>query len=272
MYKEYSLYNQPENRQSINNRQNIQNTYNIQNRYNTQNIQNTNRQNTYNTQNIQNIQNTNRQNTYNTQKTNRQNNNIYKPFSQNVDSYNINDNNNFVNQLSHYPEHTKMTRCENNLRADNNQIDFLRPMITNQSVPIMNNHENYLYDNNNIPPNTFDIERCGISTRTEISNSRKPVQMQFQNDYYINNFDTLNNMVDIEQNKYLTRNPVNTRRDALEKERNNDKNDFMAIQGGVMSNNFGELSGSATRKGRTEINSSSYIPMARTLAIPKENI
>ena len=180
---------------------------------------------------------------------------------------------NYKINLSPYPEHTKMTRCNNNLREDNNRIDFFRPIISNPSIPIVNNHEHYLYDSNiNDVHGNFDIERSSISTRNNNTNSRKPVQTDIQTNYYSRNYDTLNNNHDIETNKYLTRNPVNTRRDNIEKERNNDKNEFMKIQGCMLSGNYTDLQYQPTRKGRNDINSSSYVPMPRTLAIPKENI
>jgi hypothetical protein len=179
--------------------------------------------------------------------------------------------NNYNFNLSPYPEHTKMTRCNNNLRADNNHIDFLRPIISNPSIPIVNNHEHYSYDSNNNVNNNFDLERACISTRNNTSNSRKPVQNDIQTNYYTMNFDTLNN-VENDTNKYLTRNPVNSRRDNIEKERNNDKNDFMKVQGGILGNNYSDFKYECTRKGKSDINSSSYVPMPRTLAIPKENI
>jgi hypothetical protein len=182
--------------------------------------------------------------------------------------------NNYTFNLSPYPEHTKMTRCNNNFREDNNRVDFFRPIISNPSIPIVNNHENYLYDSNinNVHTN-YDLERSSISTRNNNTNSRKPVQADIQTNYYTMNYDILNNNnQDIEMNKYLTRNPVNTRRDNIEKERNNDKNDFLKVQGGMLSNNYSDSQYQPTRKGRNDINCSSYVPMARTLAIPKENI
>lgn len=41
--------------------------------------------------------------------------------------------------------------------------------------------------------------------------------------------------------------------------------------GGTLTN-YGDFKVENTRKGRTEINSNNYIPMPRTMAIPKENI
>lgn len=186
--------------------------------------------------------------------------------------------------VSFHPEYTKKTRCDNNLKSDNNRnTDFFRPMLSNPQVPMTYNHESYYYDNNmynqtNSYNNNFDnmdIERSSLSTRNNIASSRKPVQTNFQNDYYTMNYDTLNNslnsMNDVDANKYLTRNPVNTRRDMLEKERNLDKQEFMRTQGGYL-NNIPEFNYQSTRKGKPQINSSNYIPMPCTRAIPKENI
>lgn len=178
------------------------------------------------------------------------------------------------------PAYTKQTRCNNNLRNDNNRnTDFFRPMISNPCVPISYNHEHYMIDNNIL--NNMDIERSSMSTRNYNTNSRKPVQTEFQNNYYTNNFETLNNNKLVNsalifeqeplQNKYIDRNPTNTKRDQLEKIRNEDKQNFLKTQGGML-NNMPEMSFENTRKNKNSINSSNYVPMARTLAIPKENI
>jgi hypothetical protein len=173
--------------------------------------------------------------------------------------------------LAPYPEHTKQTRCNNNLNLTNN-YDFFRPIISNTPIPISHNHENYMCDNNAISMYQYDLERSSISTRNNVIDSKKPVQHDFQNSYYTSNFDTLNNNSnDHNINQYLTRNPVNSRRDEMEKTRNNDREDFMKNQGGMLSN-FTDFKCEYTRKDRNTINSSNYVPMARTMAIPKENI
>lgn len=187
-------------------------------------------------------------------------------------------------QLSPYPEHTKKTRCNNNLRSDNNRNDFLRPIISNSSIPLIYNHEQYdngyMYNNNGFIQNEYgyinnfnniDLERSSISTRNNNVDSKKPVQSSFQNDYYSMNYNTLNHTNEQEINKYLNRNPVNTRRDDLEKIRNLDKQNFIKIQDGYMNNNI-DFRIENTRKDKKNINSSNYIPMARTMAIPRENI
>lgn len=171
--------------------------------------------------------------------------------------------------LSPYPEYTKQTRCNNTLNLES-KTDFFRPLISNTPVQLKFNHEHY--DNNSLTMDQLDIERSSICTRNNIIDTKKaPVQQSFQNDYYTMNFDKMNHYNEPEINKYLNRNPVNTRRDSLEKNRNQDRQDFMKSQGGVMSN-FEDIRCKNTRKDKIEINSSNYIPMSRTMAIPKENI
>jgi hypothetical protein len=181
--------------------------------------------------------------------------------------------------LSTHPQNTKKTRCDNNLRNDNNNRnnDFFRPIISNPQVPMSFNHDQYFYDNNIYDQtNNFfnDIERSSISTRNKAVESKTPVQSNFQNNYFTMNYETFNNNLqynDIEANKIYTRNPVNTRRDLLEKERNSDKQDFLKLQGGY-ANGVPEFKFETTRRGKYEINSSSYVPMPKTMAIPKEKI
>ena len=165
--------------------------------------------------------------------------------------------------LSPYPEHTKQTKCNNS--------DVYKPVMSNQSIPLRYNHEHYTLDNNNLFNSNFDIERSSISSRNEYINLKKPVQNNFQNNYYTMSFDELNHKNNQEINQFLTRNPVNTRRDTLEKNRNDDRQSFMTTQGGMLSN-FNDIKIENTRKDKNTINSSNYIPMPRTMAIPKENI
>ncbi len=171
--------------------------------------------------------------------------------------------------LAPYPEHTKQTRCNNNLTFRNDR-DFFRPIMSNTPTILNYNHDHYNIDNNAIIMNQFDIERSSLSTRTKPLNDQIPVQGAFQNNYYTN-IDNIGSSQDQEINKYLIRNPVNTRRDNIEKIRNNERQDFLKLQGGMLSN-FNEITCENTRKHKPEINSNNYVPMARTMAIPKENI
>jgi hypothetical protein len=170
--------------------------------------------------------------------------------------------------LSPYPEYTKQTKTSNNLYLENSQT-FLRPMISNNSVPISFDHEHYNIQND--ISNIYDLERNSICTRNSNTDTKKPVQHNFQNNYYTTSFDNLNIENNLEINKYLTRNPINSRRDDLEKIRKTEQQDFLKIQGGLMSD-FNDIKIENTRKYKDSINSSNYIPAPRTLAIPRENV
>ena len=182
--------------------------------------------------------------------------------------------------LSNIPMHTKQTRCNNNLIYTNDR-DFFRPIISNIPTPLNYNHEHYTIDQNAINIYNLDIERSSISTRNKMNNDNScnnsynnhnanPVQNSFQNNNFMN-FSNNSDYQDNEINKYLTRNPVNTRRDDIEKVRNNERQEFLKTQGGMLSN-FNDFTYTNTRKNKPDINSFNYIPNARTMAIPKENI
>ena len=169
------------------------------------------------------------------------------------------------------PEYTKKTRCDNNIPISNNH-DFFRPIISNMSVPIHYDHEHYTNSQSHSFHNsTFDLERSSISTRNGVIDNKKPVQQGFQNNYHTMSFDQMNLDSNQEINKFLTRNPVNSRRDNMEKGRNEDRQEFLKKQGGTLTN-YPDLPIQNTRKEKTIINSSNYIPMPRTMAIPRENI
>jgi hypothetical protein len=230
-----------------------------------------------------------------------------------------------------HPEFTKKTRTNNNLLGRNldNNNNFLRPVLSNTSVPLVYNHDHYMVDKY---ATAFDIERSFIPTRnsgdlinnnkktsysTPIEKNRKinnseqnnyynnssllmngarpnqgmpvqsrptgarpgqvggsrPVQESIQNNNFLsfNQFQPPQLKDDLEVNNFLTRNPVNSRRDAMEKLRNTERKSFINNQGGLM-NNFVDFNLENTRKDKKEINTANYVPMPRTLAIPKENI
>ena len=149
----------------------------------------------------------------------------------------------------------------NNSSTQNNK-DFLRPVISNASIPLYYNHENYMNDKGK---QNFDLERSISSSRND--KDYRPVQSQMQSNYqFFNNNNNNNNII----NEF--RNPVNTRRDNLEKNRQSDTQQFRSVQGGPISN-FQDIRYVNTRTNKNnDINTSSYTPMARTLAIPKEQI
>ena len=160
------------------------------------------------------------------------------------------------------PECTKQTRTtlnsnqysntfpnNNSFPLINSNNDFLKPMMSNPSIPI------------NDPRNI-------VNTRG-IDKNYRPVQSEMQSNYQFFNFHHQSQLPVLNDE---FRNPVNTRRDMIEKSRINDTKQFMSVQGGPI-NNFQDLRCVNTRQYKnTDVNTSSYTPMARTMAIPKENI
>ena len=165
----------------------------------------------------------------------------------------------------------------------NSNDDFLMPKISNQSIPLKKKHDNYMIDRN---AELFFNQNQGnymspMNTRGVDSNSQIPVQQSFQqsfqqpfqqsfqSDYFMNNFETLNHQQ--EKNMFLDRNPVNSRRDMMEKSRNQDRKSFLDTQGGNLTN-FTPIDYKNTREKKKYINTSSYIPNSINMPIPKENI
>ncbi len=158
-----------------------------------------------------------------------------------------------------------------------NEDTFLRSSSTSSHIPLDYNHDNYMKDKfsshipNQIPQNTRNVGRMKVD--------EKPIQQCFQQDYFMSNFETLNQMnkgipmFDNNEftNHFMERNPTSTRRDQEEKIRTKDNSMFKSYQGGPM-NSFVDLNPQYTRKERNNINSSSYVPMPRTLAIPREQV
>ena len=197
--------------------------------------------------------------------------NINQEINQNINQE-INQNNSYISQFNLQSSFTKQTRCNNNFNTNCYRDDFFRPRISNIGTPINYNHDNYMLDVN--AQTFYDIERSGMCTRNNNNNlldKGVPVQNSFQNNYAMMQFDNKTNDNNEEINKFLTRNPVSTKRDDLEKSRNKECQNFMKIQGGTLSN-YNDLMIENTRKGRVEINSNNYIPMPKTMAIPKDNI
>jgi hypothetical protein len=173
------------------------------------------------------------------------------------------------------PVHTKQTRTNNNI-SNQNRDNFFRPIFSNSSIPMQYNHEQYMIDQHYqgnsylLNNNQLDIERSSVCTRNGNIDCKKPVQNVFQNDYHLINNDIYKNQ-DYDSNLLLTRNPVNTRRDQMEKTRNNEKQEFLSTQGGAL-HNFTDFKCENTRKSKNNIDTSNYLSMPRTMAIPKENI
>lgn len=101
------------------------------------------------------------------------------------------------------------------------------------------------------------------------------VQNQMQNNSYaFQNFETLNKISEKEEeiNRFMERNPVNTRRDEIEKSRLMDKKNFMNTQGGTMNSNhnFTDLKAQNTRKNENHSIQTNYIANGRNMAIPRD--
>jgi hypothetical protein len=196
------------------------------------------------------------------------------------------------------------------------QDDFWRPKMSNDSKPLNNKHENYIFDKNAtlfyeqqkmqqrqqqplytdnrmaqhqeyqqpfhdnfMQPLSTRLDHTSYSPASCLpnfqnsQNNHSSVQRSMQDKQITNsimtNFETLNGHQEI--NHFLERNPVNTRRDQLEKIRNSDRHHFLEKQGGNL-HNFTNFQTQNTRKVRNDINTNSYVPMGKTMAIPKENL
>ena len=184
---------------------------------------------------------------------------------------------------------TKETRTSNDNRRTRELTpeEFLRPMSSSTNQPIPFRHEHYMLDpfSSQISHQSPIFQQNGQSimndhwsqSTRDIGKNRydTPVQKSMQNDYFMANYETLNQMNG--QNPFImgdisgNRNPVNTRRDQMEKMRLQEKKEFMSQQGGMM-NNFVDMTPQHTRKEKPNMNTSTYVPMARTLAIPKDHL
>lgn len=162
---------------------------------------------------------------------------------------------------------------DNEINKLNKSKPITFPQMTNDSKPINNKHEHYIFDRN---AQIYFNQNQGNylnPVNTRMDSKIHPVQNNFQNEYaqnfYMSNFETINHQQEI--NTFLDRNPVNSRRDEVEKTRNKDRNDFLRMQGGNL-NNFTSFNYESTRKKKNDIDISGYIPNGKTMAIPKENI
>merc|ERR1711991_828890 len=145
------------------------------------------------------------------------------------------------------------------INKNKKNMEYKFPQISNQSKPINNKHDNYMFDRN---AEIFFNQNQGnylnpVNTRLD---QNKPVQNNFQNEYtqnfFMSNFETINKHQ--ENNIFIDRNPVNTRRDQIEKTRNLDRNNFLKTQGGNL-NNFTEFQYENTRKNKNSISCYIYI-------------
>jgi|LauGreDrversion4_2_1035121.scaffolds.fasta_scaffold13753_3 hypothetical protein len=161
---------------------------------------------------------------------------------------------------------------------------YLKMSSSSTNQPLSYHHDHYMMDpyaqhiRNQQGGGQQMIDRIQQNTR-DIGKMKynEPVQKNFQQDYFMMNYETLNNvnrgvpMIDRDGHDFSNRNPTSEQRDMMEKTRNRDRNHFMAHQGGNLMN-FVDLNPQYTRKERNNVNTGSYIPMARTMAIPKDKI
>lgn len=161
---------------------------------------------------------------------------------------------------------------------------YLKMSSSSTNHPLSYHHDHYMVDpyaqhiRNQQGQQPQMIDRIQQNTR-DIGKMKynEPVQKNFQQDYFMMNYETLNNvnrgvpMIDRDGHDFSQRNPTSENRDMMEKTRNRDRNHFMAQQGGNLMN-FVDLNPQHTRKERNNINTGAYVPMARTMAIPKDKI
>ena len=175
------------------------------------------------------------------------------------------------------PLNTKQPKTIKKTTNTQPERDFFRPIISNTPELINPNHSSYIGNddigkrekqnifNQNILQSDFNIDLERNWTKT---NNIEPVQNAMftsNNNYYMMNFFENNNIAD---NTSGFLNPVNSRLDDLKKTRTLDRNNFLTVQGGVLSN-FQENKVENTRKSKAELNTNSYIPNGRNMNIPK---
>lgn len=131
-------------------------------------------------------------------------------------------------------------------------------------------NSNQNYDRNGDNNGMGQRRRCAGVVQNNMHNNN----MDISSNYAFQNFETLNKIAEKEEeiNRYMERNPVNTRRDEIEKERLSDKKNFMKNQGGTLNQNlnFNDLKPQNTRKNENQTIQTNYIPNGRTMALPKD--
>lgn len=196
------------------------------------------------------------------------------------------------NQIIYNNTLSYASQFESNFNSNFNN-DIRKGMNSAPSTPlnpVQNHLSNYMFEHNmhynydatrnlgiGIPSNSnqnYDRNH-NIESTAQRKRSVGVVQNNMQNNLYaFQNFETLNKIAEKEEeiNRYMERNPVNTRRDEMEKNRLTDKKDFMNVQGGTMNknHNFNDLKPEYTRKTENHGIQTNYIPNGRTMAIPRD--
>lgn len=151
-------------------------------------------------------------------------------------------------------EFPRNTRLESKMKnAD--PSEFLKARPSNTPYPI-NSYEPTYNDRNFVNSRNQQIE---------------PVQLNNdpnrQFNYFMNNFQTLNS----NQNNdtfFMEHQPINTRYTQYNNDRKQELNEFRSIQ----TPQYEDRVPVNTRKDKNTINTNTYIPNSKILAIPKENI
>lgn len=167
--------------------------------------------------------------------------------------------------------------------------DFLRTQSSSIHQSIDYQHDHYIKDpfsndirnqpsrHQTLPPILNDVYHRTQQNTRDIGKNRYdslPVQSSFQSDYMMQNFETFNQFqrnIPIMDPFMENRNPTNTQRDRLEKQRLQERKEFLTTQGGNL-HNFVDLNPVYTRKERNNIQTNQYVPMPRTLALPKDKL
>jgi hypothetical protein len=164
----------------------------------------------------------------------------------------------------------KNTRLESKIKnVDPHEYLKARPSSTpypiNSTMPMYTDRHFVNSRDLNVNPRNLPVQ---INNQLD---NKHDSNIQFN--YFINNFETLNSQKpkEVDDNKYLEYNPVNTRYNSFTNERKQELNNFRNIQGGVI-NNYTDYIPLNTRKDKNSVNTNSYVPNSKILAIPKENI
>lgn len=199
------------------------------------------------------------------------NQNIYNNNSYEA-QFETNFNNNFSNDIRksmNTAQHVNVNKEQSNLSNYMFEHNMHYNYDANKNLGLgIPSNSNQNYDRNGDINNMGQRRRCAGVVQNNMQNN------DIRTNYAFQNFETLNKIAEKEEeiNRYMDRNPVNTRRDEVEKLRLSDKKTFMNNQSGVLNKslNFNDLKAQNTRKNENQAIQTNYIPNGRTMAIPKD--
>ena len=168
------------------------------------------------------------------------------------------------------PLFTKKTKTTNNafISQVQNERDFFRPINTSPSILIgPSNHEmdagrrdtsGWKGEAVTIDRLNFSNERFSSATR---NSNTEHVQSKIQHsDYYMTNF--------FNERPMISEGPIDSHYSQVKKERNIQRGEFLSFQGASMKDNEFQN----TRVNKKDLNTGGYIPLGRSMPIPKENV